>query len=101
MNLYDRNPVQIDQAFTSYKSAVRLTQGSPLTFICTLVRWIAPGSAGDQLEIVDPQSGNQLLLVVCKTPGQDIEVNFTSSPRIWGDWGIPQISSGKAMIFAK
>jgi hypothetical protein len=98
-NLLNRNPVFIDTPFTSYKSSVASTQGTLLTFICTKIRWVAP-NAGDVLEFIDPQSGTQLVMMVAKTTGQDVEVDFSPAPRIFSDFGVI-IPSGKCFLYAK
>ena len=51
-----------------------------------------------QFEIVDPQSGNQLLLMTCSVAGQDVIADWSAAPKLWVDFGVPIIQSGKAYI---
>lgn len=95
------NPIIVDTAFTSYKSSVSVTLGQLFTLIVTKVRWVGPGVAGQTVTIDDPQGGAQLLQMTSAAAGQDVEVDFSASPRLWRDFGVGAIPSGKLFIFTK
>lgn len=101
-NIYTRNPIYVDTIFQSYKAQVASTLGTLLHLIVTKIRWVGPAAVGDTVVFDDPQSGNQLLLMRNPTlAGADIEADFSASPRLWADFGVPQLSSGKLYIFMK
>ena len=97
-NILTRNPIYCDAAFTSYKASVASVLGTLTTLKVYSVRWVAPSTVGHQFEIVDPQSGNQLLLMTCSVAGQDVIADWSAAPKLWVDFGVPIIQSGKAYI---
>lgn len=98
-NALTRNPIQVDTAFASFKAATASTLGTLNTLRIAKVRWVAPAAAGQQIEFVDPAGGNQLLIITAAAATTDIEESFDSKPRIWADFGVPQVPSGKILIF--
>jgi len=101
-NIYTRNPIYVDTAFQSYKAQVAATLGTLFTLIVTKVRWVGPAAVGDQVVFDDPQGGNQLLVMRnTVAAGPDVEEDFSASPRLWLDFGVPQIASGKLFIYIK
>ena len=102
-NIYTRNPIVIDTAFQSYKAQVAATLGTLFTLIVTKIRWVGPVGAGDTVIIDDPQGGNQLLVMRNTTAnGPDIVEDYSASPRIWLDFGVPQMPAGsKLFIYTK
>ena len=97
-NILVRNPIYVDSAFTSYKASVASVLGVLFTLKVFQIRWVGPATVGDKLEIVDPQSGNQLLLMTCSVAGQDVIADWSAAPKLWVDFGVPIIQSGKAYI---
>lgn len=101
-NSLSRNPIYVDATFPSYKAAVAATLGTLFTLIVTKVRWVAPTKAGDQVVIEDPQNGNVLLNMFNPTnTGGDIEEDFSASPRLWSDFAVGTLSSGRLLIFTR
>jgi hypothetical protein len=99
-NILNRNPIYLDTALQSYKSSVASVQGTRLELIVLKIRWVAP-NAGDVLEFVDPQSGNVLAMMSAKTTGLDVEEDLSPAPRIWSDFGVPAVNSGKVFVYTK
>jgi len=101
-NVLNRNPIVIDSALTSYKAGVASSLGTLFTLIVTKIRWVGPAAVGDQVIIDDPQGGAQLaVLRNTVANGPDIEVDYSASPRLWSDFSVAQISSGKLYIYTK
>lgn len=100
-NALTRTPIVIDTAFASYKAAVAATLGTLFTLRVYSVTWVGPGAAGHQAEIVDPQGGGQLLLMNAVAAGQDVVRDWSAAPRLWADFGVPIIQSGKLFIDAR
>jgi hypothetical protein len=95
------NPVYIDTSFSSYKAAVVSTLGPLIgAVICVKIRWVAPSAASQTLEIIDPQGGAQLAMLTSVAAGQDVEEDFSASPRLFRDFGVI-IPSGKVFLFTK
>jgi hypothetical protein len=99
-NILTTNPVSIDTSFTSYKAAVASTLGTLTTLVATKIRWVAPSAAGQTLEFIDPQGGAQLAMLTSVAAGQDVEEDFSASPRLFRDFGLI-IPSGKVFLFTK
>lgn len=96
------NPIVLDSAFQSYKGQVAATLGTLFTLIVTRVRWVGPANVGDQAVIDDPQGGEQLLLMRNTTAnGPDLVEDYSASPRIWRDFSLAQLGSGKLYIYTK
>lgn len=94
------SPIYVDTAFGgSFKASVSTTLGTLFTLRVSQVRWVGPANAGDQAEIVDPQGGNQLLLMRCDVAGKDQIADWSAAPRLWRDFNVPQLSSGKLYIY--
>jgi hypothetical protein len=101
-NAYAQNPIYVDTAFQSYKGQVAATLGTLFTLVVTKIRWVGPASVGDQVVIDDPQGGVQLaFLRNTVAGGPDIEEDYSASPRLWRDFSVAQISSGKLFIHTK
>ncbi|MHB8501496.1 MAG: hypothetical protein ACYDHE_11200 [Candidatus Acidiferrales bacterium] len=102
-NILNRNPIYIDTAFQSYKAAVAATLGTLFTLIVTRVLWVGPVAIGDEVIIDDPHGGAQLLLLRnTVTNGPDIERDYSASPLLWADFGVPQMPAGsKLFIYTK
>jgi hypothetical protein len=92
-NILTRNPIFCDTAFSSYKASVASVLGTLFTLKVFSVRWVGPATVGDQLELVDPQSGNQLLLMNCEVAGQDLVADWSAAPRLWSDFGLAKITT--------
>lgn len=100
-NSLTTNPVYIDTPFTSFKASVASTLGALFTLVIVKIRWVAPSAAGQTLEIVDPQGGAQLAMLTSSAVGVDVEEDFSASPRLFRDFGIPAVPSGKVFLFTK
>lgn len=100
-NALTRNPVEIDTAFASYKAATASTLGVLTTLRIAKIRWVGPAAAGQQVEFIDPAGGNQLSILTSGSASTDVEQSFDASPRIWADFGVPQVPSGKILVFLK
>jgi hypothetical protein len=100
-NILTTNPIYLDQPLSSYKASIASTLGM-LTgpVVITKIRWISP-SAGQTLELVDPQGGAPLAMLTSVAGGGDIEEDFSASPRVVRDFGVPNVPSGKVFIFTK
>jgi hypothetical protein len=99
-NNYVVNPIRIDTSFASYKGQVAATLGTLFTLIVIKVRWVGPGAVG-QVDIVDPQGGEQLCaLQNSSANGADIEEDFSASPRLWRDFSV-NLPSGVLFIYTK
>jgi|SRR5579859_1932494 len=95
-------PIYIDTAFASFKAVVAATLGTLFTLRVYSVRWVGPAASGDQVVIEDPQGGEQLLLMRNTTAnGPDLVADWSAAPRLWRDFGVAQISSGKLFIDAR
>jgi hypothetical protein len=99
-NILTRSPIYIDTAFASWKAGVASALGTLITLRVRQIRWVTPSTVGHQLDIRDPQSGNQLLLMTCPTAGQDVVADWSAKPVLWTDFGVEMINSGKAYIYA-
>jgi hypothetical protein len=64
------------------------------------VRWVGPAAGGQQIECVDPQGGNQLVVLKSSAANLDVEIDFSANLRSWADLGVPAIPSGKLFIYA-
>jgi hypothetical protein len=95
------NPVYIDTAFQSYKSSVAATLGSLFTLIVTQIKWVGPSAAGQVVIFDDPQGGVQLLQMTSAAANTDVTEDFSASPRIWRDFSVAQLPSGKLFVFLK
>ena len=95
------NPAYIDTAFSSYKSSTATTLGSLFTLIVTKIRWVAPSAAGQTVIFDDPQGGIQLLQMTSAAANTDVEEDFSASPRLWRDFSVAQLPSGKLFVFLK
>jgi hypothetical protein len=98
-NSLARTPFEIDTAFTSWKSSVASILGTLMTLRVKKVRWVGPAAAGQTIECVDPQGGNQLLMITSSAANLDVEIDFSASPRLWADFGVPAVPSGKLFIY--
>lgn len=99
-NLLAQNPIYIDTAFQSYKSAVATVLGTLLQLRIYSIRWVG-ASAGQILEFVNPNSGLQLHMMECDVTGKDQVSDFSAAPRLWADFGVPAVPSGKVFIDAR
>jgi hypothetical protein len=95
------NPIYVDTAFQSYKSSVSTTLGTLFTLIVTKVRWVGPAAAGQTVTIDDPQGGEQLAQMTSSAANLDVEIDFSAQPRLWRDFSVAIIPSGKLYIFTK
>lgn len=100
-NALAQNPIIIDSTLASYKAAVATALGTLFTLRVYSVTWVGPGAAGHQAEIINPQSGQQLLLMNANAAGQDVVRDWSAAPRLWSDFGVPKIDSGKLFIDAR
>ena len=96
--------MEIDSVMsTSYKASVLSTLGSLFTIRIAKIRWLAPQNAGDTLLIIDPQDGTELVRLVGQqsataTLKQDVVEDFLAAPKIWRDFQVVQIDSGRCYI---
>jgi hypothetical protein len=100
-NILTRNPIYIDTPLTSYKASTASTLGTLTTLIVTKIRWVGTSAAGQVLEFIDPQGGVQLAMLTSLGAAQDVEIDWSASPRLWSDFGVPQVPSGKVFLFVK
>ena len=101
-NLLAQNPIYIDTAFQSYKAAVAAALGTLFTLRVHSIRWIGPAAVGDQVIFEDPAGGSQLYIMRNTVAnGPDILADWSAAPRLWRDFGVAQISSGKLEIDAR
>jgi hypothetical protein len=100
-NTLTTNPVYIDSPLASYKSSVASTLGTLTTLVVVKIRWVGTSAAGQVLEFVDPSGGAQLAMLTSVGAGQDVEEDFSPNPRLWRDFGVPQVPSGKVFLFTK
>jgi hypothetical protein len=100
-NILTRNPIVLDSPLASYKSSTASTLGTLTTLVITKIRWVGTGAAGQTLEVVDPSGGAQLAMLTSVGSGQDIEEDFSASPRLVSDFGVPNVPSGKVFVFTK
>ena len=98
-NILTRNPIYIETPLASWKAAVAGSIGTLITLRVKQIRWVGPNAVGDQLEIVDPQSGNQLLLAICSTAKVDTVIDWSAKPVLWTDFQV-LLSSGRVYIYA-
>lgn len=100
-NILTRCPIYVDTAFASYKAVVAAALGTLFTLRVFSVRWVGPAAAGQVVEFIDPQSGNQLYAMTSASAGQDVLADWSAAPRLWADFGVPQVPSGKLYIDAR
>ena len=101
-NLYAQNPLYIDTAFASFKAAVASILGTLFSLTVVKWRWVGPAAVGDQVEVVDPQSGRQILLMRNTVAnGPDVVEDWSAQPRLLADFGVPLINSGKLFVYIK
>jgi hypothetical protein len=106
-NVLTTNPIRIDSVMaTSYKAAVALSLGTLFTLIVHQVRWLNPitggaGGTGDEVLIIDPQSGQELLRLHAVTAGAEVVADWSAQPRLWRDFQVVQLGSGRVDIFTK
>lgn len=100
-NALAQNPIIIDSTLASYKAAVAASLGTLFTLRVYSVAWVGPGASGHQVEIINPQSGQQLFVANASAAGQDVIRDWSSAPRLWSDFGVPLIQSGKLYIDAR
>lgn len=100
-NALTRNPIEIDTPFTSWKAAVASILGTLITLRVSEIRWVGPAAAGQQVEFIDPQGGNQLAILTSGSASTDVDQSFNANPRIWADFGVPILPSGKILVFTK
>lgn len=96
------NPIHVEGVMaTSYKSSVATTQGTLITLLVTQLRWLDVGAVGDELLIVDPGSGQELVHEFVSATRSEIVVDWSASPRLWRDFQVVQIGSGRLDIYTK
>jgi hypothetical protein len=102
-NSLNTNPIRIDTIMaTSYKAAVAATLGTLTTLTVKQVRWLDVGAAGDEVLIIDPGSGQELLhLRSTLAAAGTVEVvsDWSGSPRLWRDFQVVQLTNGRVDIF--
>jgi hypothetical protein len=99
-NSLTRTPFEIDTPFPSWKSSVASILGTLMTLRVKKLRWVGISAGGQQLIVNDPQGGNQLVMLTSSAANLDVEIDFSASPRIWADFGVPAVPSGKLFIYA-
>lgn len=99
-NLLTQNPIYVDTAFQSYKAAVASILGTLLQLRIYSIRWVGPAAAGQVLEFVNPQNGQQLHMMTSVASG-DVVSDFSAAPKLWADFGVPAVPSGKVFIDAR
>jgi hypothetical protein len=100
-NSLNTNPVVIDSVFQSYKASVASTLGSLFTICVTKIRWVGTAAAGQTVTIDDPQGGAVLAQLTSVAGGGDIELDWSASPRLWRDFSVASLPSGKLFVFLK
>lgn len=102
-NKLTANPIYVDTPpVPSYKGSVVASLGKLFTLIVTKVRWVNPNAVGDQVTIEDPQNGSILLQMRNPTStGGDIEEDWSASPRLWSDFAVGKLDSGRLLIYTK
>jgi hypothetical protein len=99
-NVLTSNPIRVDTVMTSsYKASVAAVLGKLFTTRVVKVRFLRPVNVGDTALIIDPQDGTELIRLVCQTAGVDVVEDFTSNPRIWTDFSVVQLDSGRLYIY--
>lgn len=98
-NNFTSNPIVVDSAMaSSYKSSVAATLGSLFTLRIQQVRWLDVGTVGDELRIIDPSSGIELIHERLTVASQEIVVDFSALGKIWRDFQVVQRDSGRVEI---
>ena len=100
-NALDQSPIYIDTAFTSYKAAVAAVLGTLFQLRVFSIRWVGPAASGQVLEFVDPSSGRQMYMMTSGANQQDVLADWSAAPRLWRDFGVPAVPSGKIFIDAR
>jgi hypothetical protein len=61
--------------------------------------WFSPATVGDQVVIIDPQDGAERLRLRCELAGQSQVIDWTSHPKLFSDFAVPQLDSGTLLIY--
>jgi hypothetical protein len=106
------NPLIITSSMaTSYKTQLaaaspnagknNTSYGTLTSLLIEKIEWLSPVTVGDSIVIGDPQSGLNLLTLVCETALQSQIIDWTSNPKLWLDFEINQFSSGTLKIWTR
>lgn len=100
-NSLNSNPVILTTTQTSYKAAVVASQGVFVNCIVEKWYWEAPTAVGDQVVIIDPQSGAEKLRLRCELALQSQVVDWTAHPKQFSDFAAIQMDSGRLYIYMR
>lgn len=96
------NPMKLDSSMAqSYKAATAASLGTLQTLKIEKIYWMDPATAGDQVTIGDPASGETLLNLRCEAAGQSQIVDWTANPKLWRDFEINVFNSGVLYIYTR
>lgn len=98
-NILTTNPIHISAVQTSYKAAVAASLGTLFTLMVHHFRWIDVGTIGDEVQIIDPQSGQELLHLKASAASSEITGDWSAKPRLWRDFAVIKFDSGQLDIF--
>jgi hypothetical protein len=102
-NSLTTNPIVLTQAMTSgYKAGVAASLGSPLGPVrVEKIYWENPGTVGDTIILVDPQTGRTLIALRCEVAGQSQLVDWTAAPVLWRDFQAQTVGSSTVYIYTR
>lgn len=100
-NALNQNPIILTGTQTSYKAAVATSLGTLFTLKIEKFYWEDPITIGDQVVLIDPQSGAEKLRLRCEVAGQSQVVDWTAAAKLFNDFAVVQLDSGKLYIYTR
>lgn len=101
-NSFTQNPIVVTAAMSSgYKASVAAALGSLITLSVDKISWANVTGTTDVLSIVDPDSGNVLFELENKVAGTTWWIDWSARPKLWRDFKVATIGSGKLYIFTR
>lgn len=99
-NILTVNPIRIDTAqITGYKVLTLTSLGAFQTLRIEKIYWEDPSSIGDNVTIINPNSGANIVNLRCEVAGQAILVDWTPKPKMVADFQVSEIDSGVLWLY--
>jgi hypothetical protein len=102
-NLFANPMVITGSMATSYKTQMAAAGkiGTLFTLIVEKILWLNPQTAGDMVNIGDPNSGLTLLQLRCENANQSQVIDWTANPKLWQDFEIDTFGSGTLFVYTR
>lgn len=95
------NPIILDTVMTSsYKAQVAASIGTLFTIRIEKVYWYGPVTSGDTF-VLQNGSGATLIQGICSGSNISQIFDWTPAPKLWADFQLTQLSSGKIEIYTR